>query len=196
MPPGRRLGALQLLVLHFQFDLVDLQFVQQGPRVGFGRGRIALAAARLQTLLRLAAQLGRFGRSPIRRLLLLHGCALFLDPPILGEGLLEALDLLLKLLDQLGRADRSPHCAGLLDALGGIHRIRGTEKHAVPLSRCAAFRISIALPLRSAARIVSKSGSASSKKYLTISAKMLRSPQRDNACSRLKTPPAGSCGRA
>ena len=39
---GRRLGALQFLVLHFQFDLVDLQLVDEGPCVdlaqAFGRG--------------------------------------------------------------------------------------------------------------------------------------------------------------
>ena len=64
---GLRLGPLQFLVLHLQFDLVDLQFVDQGPRVDLGRGRIALGRPGVQTLLRLAAQLGRF-------FLFLHGC--------------------------------------------------------------------------------------------------------------------------
>ena len=57
---GLRLGALQFLVLHLQLDLVDLQFVDQGPRVRRGRGRIALGRPGVQALLRLAAQLGRF----------------------------------------------------------------------------------------------------------------------------------------
>ena len=46
------LGVLEFLVLHLQFDLVDLQFVEQPLRVGFGfelgpigRGRCSRAAA-------------------------------------------------------------------------------------------------------------------------------------------------------
>ena len=34
---GRRVGPLQFLVLHLQFDLVDLQLVEQGPGVDLGR---------------------------------------------------------------------------------------------------------------------------------------------------------------
>ena len=68
----RCLGAEQLLVLHFQLDLVDLQLVDQGARVGFGQVQNKLLSQRAYLLLRLAAQFGRLGRSAICVFLLAH----------------------------------------------------------------------------------------------------------------------------
>jgi len=68
----RHLGAQQLLVLHFQFDLVDLQFVEQGANVDRGHvfeGRALLTA---QTPFGLLAQARRLGQSRVHRGLLLH----------------------------------------------------------------------------------------------------------------------------
>ena len=73
---GRRLGPLQFLVLHFQFDLMDLQLVEQGANVCLGRRQFAFGPAGLQPLLRLAAQFARRRQARIDSVLLRHGFTL------------------------------------------------------------------------------------------------------------------------